>query len=287
MKKTILLAIAFLLILSGNLSAQTKNDNNSLLWEISGNGLIAPSYLFGTFHMMCEKDFEIKGKTKHALEKSKSLFLELNYTDPSEIMAMQKMMQADKKLSEQLSKKQVEKLNQVLKSYQLTLDQVDHYSIQALYSLIGQKAIPCPLTSVKLLDLEIMQLALAAKKKVQGLETVADQLGFLGKAYDLDGTIEQLSYGDDYAFAYEKSIALYKKENLSEIDRLLKDPKFMNAEQERWMLTERNKNWADKIPVQITKESTFFAVGAGHLTGENGVLQLLKGKGYIIKPIFN
>lgn len=72
-----ILAIAFVLLICGTLSAQTK-PNNSLLWEISGNGLQEPSYLFGTFHIMCEKDFEIKPKVSHALDNAKTLFLELN-----------------------------------------------------------------------------------------------------------------------------------------------------------------------------------------------------------------
>lgn len=285
MKKRIILAIASVFILSATASAQTTS--NSLLWEISGDDLTAPSYIFGTFHMMCEEDFEIKPKTIHALEKTKALFLELNYSDPNEIQEMQKMMQAEKKLSEQLSEKKAEELNDVLKSYQLTLDQVDHYSPQALYSLISLKAITCPPTSMKLLDIEIMQLALSAEKSVQGLETVADQIDFLGRAYDLEDAIEQLALGDDYGLIFEDMVTLYKEENLSELDQLLKDPKFMNAEQEKWMLTVRNENWANKIPVQMKKESTFFAVGAGHLAGKNGVLQLLKDKGYTVKPIMN
>src|SRR5690554_6802335 len=116
MKRIISSTIVLVLILSGVVSAQTENNNNSLLWEVSGNGLTVSSYLFGTFHMMCEEDFEIKSKTKDALEKAKTLFLELNYSDPSEIQSMQKMMQSDKKLSEQLSKEKALELNEVLKS---------------------------------------------------------------------------------------------------------------------------------------------------------------------------
>ena len=51
------------LILSiGNATAQSGNNiktdasGNTLLWEISGNGLAAPSYLFGTFHLLCKDD---------------------------------------------------------------------------------------------------------------------------------------------------------------------------------------------------------------------------------------
>jgi len=284
MKKTMILAIAFVLLICCTLSAQTKT-NNSLLWEISGNGLQEPSYLFGTFHIMCEKDFEIKPKVSHALDNAKTLFLELNFSDQNELMAMQKMVQTDKKLSDQLNKDQLARLSQALSSYNLTFEQVDNFSIQALYSLITQKAITCPPTSLKLLDVEIMKLALAEGKSVKGLETVEEQLHLLGNAYNLDETIDQLAKGDEYASLFEEMIHLYKEENLPELDKLLKDPNFMNDNQEQWLLTKRNINWAEKMPIQMAKESTFFAVGAGHLSGKNGVIQLLENKGYKLRPV--
>lgn len=284
MKKTMFLAIAFLLMICGPLSAQIKT-NNSLLWEVSGNGLQESSYLFGTFHIMCEKDFEIKPKVNHALKNTKTLFLEINFSDQNELMAMQKMVQTDNKLSDQLNKDQLAKLNQVLGSYNLTLVQIDNYSIQALYSLISQKAITCPPTSLKLLDVEIMKLALAEGKSVKGLETVEEQLHFLGNAYNIDETIEQLAKGDEYTRLFEEIIHLYKEEDLPALDRLLKDPNFMNDNQEQWILTKRNINWAEKMPVQMAKENTFFAVGAGHLSGKNGVIQLLENKGYTLRPV--
>ena len=203
MKKKMTLAIAFLLMVCSTLSAQTQT-NNSLLWEISGNGLQEPSYLFGTFHIMCEKDFEIKLKVHHALKNTETLFLELNYSDQNELMAMQNMVQTDKKLSDQLNKDQLTKLSQALVSYNLTLEQVDNFSTQALYSLITQKAITCPATSLKLLDVEIMKPAMAAEKPVKGLETVEEQLHFLGNAYSLDETIEQLAKGDEYTNLFGK-----------------------------------------------------------------------------------
>lgn len=56
-----ILAIVVLLMICESASAQTKT-NNSFLWRISGGGLKESSYLVGTFHMMCKKDFEIKPK---------------------------------------------------------------------------------------------------------------------------------------------------------------------------------------------------------------------------------
>lgn len=65
-----------------------ENDENSLLWKISGNG-ITTSYLMGTFHMMPNKDFEVKEKVKKAFEASEQIVLELDMDDPSMMTQMQ------------------------------------------------------------------------------------------------------------------------------------------------------------------------------------------------------
>ncbi|MBK9455713.1 MAG: TraB/GumN family protein [Bacteroidetes bacterium] len=51
------------------------------------------------------------------------------------------------------------------------------------------------------------------------------------------------------------------------------------------MLDNRNINWIPVIEEQIKLQSTFIAVGAGHLVGEKGILQLLHNQGYVISPI--
>jgi hypothetical protein len=50
-------------------------------------------------------------------------------------------------------------------------------------------------------------------------------------------------------------------------------------------LTNRNKNWIPKIEEMIRSKKTFIAIGAGHLPGEEGVIDLLRKKGFIVKPI--
>lgn len=261
-------------------------ENNSMLWEISGNGLQQPSYIQGTFHMMCAKDFQMKQKTIDALGKVKRLVLELNYTDPTEMAAVQKMMQSEQKLSEKLSADEATELNEVLKSYGVTLQAVNNYSPQALYSFIGQKATPCPQTEIKMYEIELLTLAAKSGKTFGGLEKVADQTDALGKSYDLKEIIRQLKAGDEYAILSKSMIKAFNEENLIALDELLKDERFMNKEQEDLMLNQRNINWVSKkMPEMMEKESVLFAVGGGHLLGKEGVLNLLKEKGYTIKPV--
>ncbi|MGG5209582.1 TraB/GumN family protein [Chryseobacterium sp. MIQD13] len=266
-------------------NAQSKNTENSTLWEVSGNGLTKPSYIAGTCHIMCSKDFEIKPKVMKALEKSDNFVMEINYTDPAEIAAMQKMFHADKKISDQLTPAEAEELDKILADYGTDLKKMDNSSSQGLYALISMKAVPCPQTEIKMYEIELLQNALKSKKKVYGLEKVEDQMTSINKAYDLRAVIGQLKMGKEYEILMKEMVAAFKKEDVQSVYTLFKNEKIMNAEQEKAMLTDRNKNWAEKIPEIMTKESSFFAVGGAHLMGENGIISLLKAKGYTVKPV--
>ncbi|MDR4953097.1 TraB/GumN family protein [Chryseobacterium sp. ES2] len=288
MENLIKLGVAVLLSLNSiTANAQNKSDEkeNSLLWEVSGNGLVRPSYITGTFHILCSKDFEIKPKVWNALNKSESFVMEINYTDQSEMASIQKMMAADKKISEQLTASEAKDLDKTLANYGTSLKNIDSHSSTALYSLVATKAIPCPQNEVKMYEIELLKTALQNKKSVSGLEKVDDQTNAISQAYDLKETISQLKLGDEYAVAAKQMTEAFKNENLKELDLLIKNPKFMNNKQEKLVLTDRNKKWVEKMPEMMKNQSSFFAVGSGHLWGENGLINLLRAKGYTVKPV--
>ncbi|MGE8536056.1 MAG: TraB/GumN family protein [Chryseobacterium sp.] len=262
-----------------------KNNENSLLWEVSGNGLSKPSYITGTFHILCSKDFEIKPKVLKALEKSDNFVMEINYTDPTEIMSLQKMFKTDKKISEQLSPEEAKELNTILANYRTDLKSIDSSSPQALYALLSTKAIPCSQSEVKLYEMKLLQKAIKDKKNIKGLEKVEEQMRSINEAYDLKSTIAQLKMGKEYEILFRQMIEAFKNENAQSLYSLFKDERFMNAQQEKAMLTNRNQNWVKTMPEMMKKESSFFAVGGSHLMGENGIIPLLQSKGYTVKPV--
>lgn len=279
-----LLSVNFMTVQAQNMN--TGNDN-SLLWEVSGNGLSKPSYIAGTFHILCNRDFDIKPKVWNALNQSENFVTEINYTDQNEMASIQKMMNADKKISEQLTPEEAKDLDRILADYGTTLKNVDSHSSAALYSLLATKAVPCPQNEVKMYEIELLKTALKNKKTVNGLEKVDDQTYAISQAYDLKESILQLKQGNQYAVVVKKMAEAFKNEDLKQLDTLIKDPKFMNKRQEKLVLTDRNRNWAEKMPEIMKKQSSFFAVGSGHLWGDNGLINLLKSKGYTVKPVSN
>jgi uncharacterized protein YbaP (TraB family) len=288
MKNLVKLGFAALLSIStmtAKAQKATPSNDNSLLWEVSGNGLSKPSYITGTFHILCSKDFEVKSKVLKALEKSENFVMEINYTDPAEIKSLQKMYQTDKKISDQLSPDEAKELNAILADYGTDLKSIDSSSPQALYALLSTKAIPCPQTEIKLYEIELLQKAIKDKKTVRGLEKVEDQMRSMNEAYNLKNTITQLKMSKEYEILFKQMIEAFKKENVQLLYSLFKDERFMNTQQEKAMLTDRNQNWVKAMPEIMKNQSSLFAVGGSHLMGENGIIPLLQAKGYTVKPV--
>jgi uncharacterized protein len=285
MKKLFFLVVLLSGLFISTVNAQKSNVSNSLLWKVSGNGLNAPSYLAGTFHMMCAKDFQIKDKVKTALNGVEQLVFEINFGDNAEMAALQKMLQSDKTISSQLTPAKAKKLDSVLHLYNTNLKDVDLFTPAALYSLLGQKAIPCPMTEVKLYEVELMKLAIKSSKKISALETVNGQQEFVSQAYSLDDLVEVLSKGDEYAVLAAEMVKAFKMEDLQSLDLYVKDRNYMTAQQEMFMLTKRNHNWVKQMPEIMKDGSTMFAVGAGHLWGNDGVITLLRKNGYTVEPV--
>ena len=284
MKKAIFLLAALATTLLGN--AQQDNKDNSMLWKIEGNGIEKPSYLFGTIHMLCASDFEIREKVSKAFSSTSSLVLEVNTTDPKELEAGQKMMQSETTLSSRLDDAGRKEANDILTSQiGITLAQAEHISPSGLLSIAIVGAMKCPPTEMKFYEGEFTAMAKEQNKTVSGLETIDSQANVIEKAYSLAEILKQIKMKPEYGQVLADMARFHKEENLPKLYNTIKDKRFMDANAENLMLTERNKAWVKKIPAIVKKESTFFAVGAGHLYGKTGVIELLRQQGYKVTPV--
>lgn len=278
-----LAAIALVALFTGTVKAQSTSAENSLLWEISGNGLKKPSYLYGTVHMMCESDFKMTDKTQKAFAKTNKLVLEVDMDDPSELTVMQQSAMGKEPLSKTLSAEDYQKLDVFLKEkLGQGVTAFENYSLTTIMSMVMLKSLACP---PKVYELEFMKMAADKKMEIIGLEKITAQLEFLDKAYSSKEIIEQLQQYD--ANYFKELISGYNSEQIQKIYQMTIDPKFMDAEDKKWLLDIRNKNWAVKMPELMKHESVFFAVGAAHLEGELGVLRLLRKAGYVVKPVMH
>ncbi|HML70396.1 MAG TPA: TraB/GumN family protein [Macellibacteroides fermentans] len=76
-----------------------------------------------------------------------------------------------------------------------------------------------------------------------------------------------------------------KQQQLDEIVKMDSRHRIKMNEMMQSMLTDRNKDWMKHIPRYIKSKSTFIAVGAVHLSGEEGLIQLLRNAGYTVEPM--
>ena len=284
------IAVVALVLISSGVFAQAKKaasvplNEKSLLWEISGNGLSKSSYLYGTIHMICGNDYFLSDKTKKAFEATDNLVLEVNLADPKEISSAQQFIYGKEPLSKTLSPQQLNDLDVLLqKRTGMTVKQVDKFSIMAVMSLITMKSFGC--ADIKMYEMEFIEMAKSSSKSIAGFETLQAQNDFLSSAYTDAEVITMLQgSNDDDA---KKLVQNYIQENLPEIYKGLTASKAMNEKTRKVLLDVRNENWIVKMPNIMKEKSTFFAVGAGHLLGEQGVINLLRKKGYTVKPVLN
>lgn len=287
MKKVFNLFIAFILVVfSIKSQAQTKSPKleNSLLWEVSGNGLSKPSYLYGTIHMICSSDYFLTEKTKKALESSEKLILEINFSDPKEMSEMQQLAMGKEPLSKKMNPEQLAKLDAILKKTTgMTVQQVDSFSLLTVMSLISMKSFGC--ADLKFYEMEFIEQAKKRNIEIGGLETVKEQFEVFDKAYSNDEMIEMLE--ESTPEESTKLVSMYKTENIDLLYDFTTDKKYTSDKTKKIILDERNLNWVKNMPELMKNQSIFFAVGSGHLAGEFGVINLLRKTGYKVKPILN
>ncbi|MFK7951690.1 MAG: TraB/GumN family protein [Ekhidna sp.] len=282
LKKVIMLMVGVITGISV-LTAQEKNEN-SLLWKVEGNGAKGSSYLFGTVHMLCEDDFAIGEKVITALKESDGLMMELDFSRPEEMAMMQQLAIGEQKISEILSEGQLEQLDTLLLArVGMGVAAMDQYALMTVNSLLLAKGLGCQ--NIKMYETELMAIAIAESKTIGGLELVSDQVNMFNKAYTTDFLFSQLMLIDEYMDMFDELVASYKAEEVNKLLEILTVEKFMDENVTNIILNDRNANWVNKIPSMIEKESKFIAVGAAHLGGEQGLIKLLRKKGYTVSPV--
>ncbi|WDF59566.1 TraB/GumN family protein [Flavobacterium sp. KACC 22758] len=286
MKSLFKLFIAALIFFGVKTQAQPQSPKleNSLLWEVSGNGLSKPSYLYGTIHMICSSDYFLTDKTKRAFESSEKLMLEINFSDPKEMSQMQQLAMGKEPLSKKLTPEQLAKLDDILKKTTgMTVKQVDSFSLLTVMSLISMKTFGC--TDLKFYEMEFIEQAKKKNIEIGGLESVKDQFVILENAYTNDEIIAMLDESVPEETA--KLVSTYKDENIESLYNITTDERFTSKKTKKIILDERNLNWVKSMAELVKKQSVFFAVGSAHLGGEFGVINLLRKAGYKVKPILN
>lgn len=281
---------------SSTLTPYTSNLNSkAVCWEISGNGLKQSSYLFGTFHLLNDSYLNKLSNWKNRFKKTKSVVVEMVIDSARLISIMEKMMSPDTTLDQLLTNEEYELTSKYLKEtggYDLTA--FNNYKPMSLTILITTqiwaRLRPNDYSPLNLpMDMYFEMLGKNEEKQVLGLETMEEQMSLLYENISLKRQKEMLMdlVNDKQKTEAEilKMDECYRTEDLD----CLREQIFSNGtynENELYMMVyARNKRWMKTIVSQIKRKSTFIAVGAGHLPGDEGLIGLLRKEGYTVRAV--
>jgi len=268
-----------------------KADDSGLLFEISGNGLKKPSYIFGTFHILCPTDVMPMDKFAPYIEKSDQLIMELDMDDPGVTGSMMKgsMISDGRTLKDLLTAEQYAKVDAMLMNdLGLSAEAVKMLkpAILSILVVTSPKMLGCSPPSSY--DMSLVKVAGEKKKPIIGLETVEFQSKTLD-SQPLEKQAESLAkMADDPQKSVDelkKLIATYKEQDIERLHTLAVEQDKEDTNFEKNLLDDRNAAWISKIESNIKITPSFIAVGAGHLGGPKGVISLLRTKGYKVTPI--
>ncbi len=294
MKATIFISMLFLVLGCHSQPAPTlasNKDHNSLLWEVTGNGLRKPSYLFGTFHMMCRDDIRFSTNLLAALKDAEEVYFEMDLDDASNTLgAMFFMnMKNGQTIRGLYSEEEFRRVDAFFKdSLHVTLSSFQKMKPSFLEAFLYPKMLPCK--NLSGVEQELLRIAGKDHKEIKGFETIAfqasvfDSIPYTQQAKSLLGTIDSMA---KYRMFFDTMMTVYKSQKIDKIEAMFNNPEFGMQDGLEFLLDKRNINWVDQLKKILPEKNIFIAVGAGHLVGKKGLIELLRKEGYSLRPIEN
>lgn len=289
MKFRLILSVISALLLHFSVSAQQPR---TLLWQVSGNGLIKPSFVFGTMHLLCSAEEMMNDSLLAALSRTEQVFFEIDMDNPGEMLGVFKFirMKDNKKISDLLSQEEYERVKNYFAKNKtvLPLSMMERFKPYFVAAMLSESKMPCA-TKTGMEEL-ILKQAKKEGKTISGLESIEfqasvfDSIPYSEQAKELLQAIDEEAKQDSFT---NRMAAIYLSQDLDQIEKLTLEEEGGVSSYLDLFLYGRNANWIPAMEAAMKKQPALFAVGAAHLPGDNGVLNLLKKAGYTVIPIPN
>lgn len=261
-------------------------EKKSLLWEVKTKEGKTCSYLFGTIHAIDETKFYFPKKLEKIASKCDAICLEIAGIS-SNPPSVEKLMMTDKSLQDLFTKSQMDSIHYWAERFLLMKpNQFDENFGQAkpffLLQFILKTSLP---EDIKSYELVLEETAKKNNQELLGFETVDFQLSLFDQM-TLDEQVrmvmESLRDEKNAKNKFEEMQQVYLEQDLDQLYKMTKDE---STTLNRSFLEDRNIDWIPKIE-EITKNKiVFIAVGAAHLAGPEGVIELLINKGFQVLPV--
>lgn len=288
--------VGFLLLFSFSLSAQKKYQ--SLLWEVSGNGLTKPSYLYGTMHVSEKLVFQLGDPFYDAIQNVDIVALELEpekwlaaMFDENGFGQMSNMRMEDDEEGWEIAPplqnafKHPNDLQEKVKNILAFEPPLLNYMLFR-FEEYGSSA---DFEENTWLDMYIYQTGKKLGKKTIGLETYDQSTlyGQLARKAELNSKTKKSFDEKDRKKLIELQSQIepaYRRQDLDLIDSISQNTNSKSFND--YILIERNKVFVNTIDSVSKKGETIFAgMGCAHLPGKDGVIEMLRSMGYTVKAL--
>ena len=246
--------------------------------------------------MINQEDFILTEATKSAFEKCDKVVFEINMDEMTDMTAMlpllmKSFMEGGKTLRDLLSKEDYKLVDDHFKKLGMPLAFLERVKPMFLTVFasedMGEGAMDMQSGGMKSYEIELAEMAKTGEKEVGGLETAAYQMSMFDSIpYDVQANmlVESIKSGSSGTDSFDQMVEMYKSQDLYGLQTMIAEEGGLMGYDEL-LLNQRNRNWIQPMSTMMAVQPTFFAVGAGHLAGESGVISLLRQKGYTVKPV--
>ena len=273
-----------------------------LLWKVSGNGLGRPSYIMGTYHFAPATMMEKIPGMAQAFEGCDVVVGEIDKeemmnSETQMKMGMAMMAPPDSTLDKLFSREDYAIVEKVFDKYfgsmgvklsQMNMLKPSAISMQ-MQAMQAVKYFP-NFNENELIDMAVQTRANEMGRPSIGLETIEEQTAMLFDA-PLTEQAEDLLDAckkDDYFMVQSSALVeAYMAQDLAKIESIMTDPEMGGDDAEAMdaLIYDRNRNWVEKLVKMMPERAALVCVGAGHLPGDQGLLQLLRDRGYTVEPM--
>jgi len=272
--------------------------NAQLLWKVSGNGLKAPSYIFGTHHVAPPSVVDSVPGLSEALANADIVYGEMDMS--GDMSAMQgavmrnALSPADSTLTRIYTNAQLDSINIVLKEYMgagadvRMMETMKPAMLTTLITMMQTQKVMPGFSPEQQIDRIVQMRALKDGKEVRGFETAGEQaLMLLGEpiADQAEQLMDVVRRNDDAEESARELAKAYLAGDLAKLQSMMEEEREGMGGMAERLIYQRNEKWAETLAAQLAEGSLFIAVGAGHLPGDRGLLELLKAKGYTVEGV--
>lgn len=259
----------------------------SLLYKVTGDKTEHPVYIYGTIHALPQGDFFIDAAVVEKFANAEKLVLEIDMSSPTMALEAQTaMMMKDNSIDKIISAEEYQRLGKFFAdSLQMPIEMLKQIKPLMLSSFLIQKVVGSQPASY---EMYFMQQATAQQKLIGGLETVGEQIGYMDLIpLEKQGQMLMESI-DDFNKSkteFKLLVETYKSRDAEAVYGFIMESNEEYKQFGEFLIDKRNENWIPKIVELGNAQTTFVAVGCGHLGGDKGVLNLLRKEGFSVEMV--